>query len=366
VQRQLPALTGPAAAASLRTLPLALADVVPYLMAADLLGPADVVDGDLAVVAHRRRNASFSVRWGASSGVFVKQVTPEDASGQSELRLYPLAAESPEPALRSLPRPIHLDADRQILVVELVQPHTPLGALLERSDAESVAVFARLGELLATLHGLFPRWERPPGCSERPWPDIVPWALRIHTPTTGILIELSAANAQLLRIFAKEVPPSLLAAARAAWRPSTLVHHDFKAENILAPEVAGLPRIVDWEFAGWGDPALDVATLLQSLLHTWLRAVAEAEGRDASLELSAARVRCAAFWTGYATSLSVAERAAFRDRAVLLSALRLLQSAYESGYGAPWIGRFAVLATQVAVNIAAAPDRAASELFGLG
>lgn len=44
---------------------------------------------------------------------------------------------------------------------------------------------------------------------------------------------------------------------RPAPVPSTLLHRDFRTGNYLVDE-AGLTAILDWEFAGWGDPREDI------------------------------------------------------------------------------------------------------------
>jgi Ser/Thr protein kinase RdoA (MazF antagonist) len=341
------------------TRPLALRDVVPYLVGAGVVTPADVVDGDLTVEAHRRRNRSFSVRWRGDRGVFLKQLLEVAEGGRSELRLYQLAAAHPHPALRALPRPVYLDAARDIVAIELLHPAVPLWERVEGTDAR---VFHGLGRSIASLHVLLARPEGPGQSIEHGFPHIQVWAFGMAELTVDMLFELSPANVALHDILRRQVPPALFESARRAWSPSTLIHDDFKCDNVLV--TGDVPRIVDWEFAGWGDPAWDVGTMLQSIACVWLQA--EAVGRPSSLS-SVVRSRCAAFWSGYVEGAGLDEsaRRELAARSALMSAMRLLQSAYEEGHRRTVLQRIAVLAVQVAVNIGRDPARAARELYGL-
>ena len=105
-----------------------------------------------------------------------------------------------------------------------------------------------------------------------------------------------------------------LAAARARWAPLAVVHGDARLDNWLFDD-AGEPTLIDWETAGRGDPAWDVAAVVQDLISL--------SGAERLADVPAARV--GAFLDDYA-------RAAgddVRDRLAGLLTARLLQRAVQ-------------------------------------
>ena len=109
------------------------------------------------------------------------------------------------------------------------------------------------------------------------------------------------------------------------WHVAALVHRDVKWANCIAhpPPGGARPtriRLVDWEMAGWGDPAFDVGSALSDYA-----AFALGHGPDA---VGAAP---AAFWAAYVRARGLGEPAAARllERAVRFAGARLVQRAYE-------------------------------------
>ncbi len=126
-----------------------------------------------------------------------------------------------------------------------------------------------------------------------------------------------------------------LAALRHEYRFSSVIHGDARLENILLIEpAAGLGvkeiRLVDWELASIGDPAWDIAAVIQhyAVAHLW----SEPPGRPPVLPYRALD----AFWSAYEAARGQAPQDE-RRRAMSLAGARLIQSAYEhsvAGYPA--------------------------------
>jgi thiamine kinase-like enzyme len=107
---------------------------------------------------------------------------------------------------------------------------------------------------------------------------------------------------------------------------------------------------VDWEFAAWGDPAWDLATLLQSYWNFWVLWPSRYRIEDIQPALRAALV-------GYA-------RHDIADRAVRLAGARMLQTAFERLDKAEQMTAEAVRLMQGSLHILTRPEWAAEQLVG--
>ena len=119
-------------------------------------------------------------------------------------------------------------------------------------------------------------------------------------------------------------------------------------------------KLVDWEMAGWGDPAFDVGSALSDFASLAL---------DAAPTPVAARSGSAVFWRAYvrAAGLAAPAAAALLERSVRFAGARLVQSAFEHTQEttamSARVGRLVALARELLV----APDGgAAGELLAAG
>jgi aminoglycoside/choline kinase family phosphotransferase len=154
------------------------------------------------------------------------------------------------------------DGDDEPLLLE------DLGALrmgdqvagLSQADAE------RLVDALAALHAAF--WERPV-------PGDEPWTVSLRDPMfAGMLTQLIASGVPALKErYAGRVPGGVLAAleqaapdwadvlARCDEGPRTLVHNDFRLDNLFF-QPDGTPVAIDWQIPAATRGTQDVAYLL--------------------------------------------------------------------------------------------------------
>jgi len=116
-------------------------------------------------------------------------------------------------------------------------------------DREALA--EDLGRELAKIHGVLdPRQDPPPALAFLGPPEPEPARAeitRLRENLDGIGAKRPAIEWGLR--WAEAAAPSCPAPA--------LVHRDFRTGNYMVDE-AGLTAILDWEFAGWGDPAQDL------------------------------------------------------------------------------------------------------------
>lgn len=176
------------------------------------------------------------------------------ASCSSERAVHALAAGAGLAPAIVLARP-----ERGLLVTQFVA-----GRMLSREDMQDTAVLRRVGDWIARLHALPPPSELP-------------------------AIDFGArAAAYLATVRARAPSPEAdqlarrLAARRAALAPSRTVtcHHDLHHRNFIDDRTRLL--VVDWEYAGRGDPAADLAACIgyHELAPSRVDALLSGYGRD--------------------------------------------------------------------------------------
>lgn len=164
---------------------------------------------------------------------------------------------------------------------------------------------------MARLHG---RWWNDPHIAELDWLPGLDGDGRISNMTTlaaqgwGPLCELMANEMSTAeQALGSELPDRIAAAFRLlAAMPSTLIHGDLRADNLLFSPDHATVTLIDWQGCGTGPPAFDLAYFLSQSLTTETRRQCEdellefyrSELRDSGIIVSAEQVR-----TGYAESM---------------------------------------------------------------
>jgi aminoglycoside phosphotransferase (APT) family kinase protein len=166
-------------------------------------------------------------------------------------------------ALPLAPESVHLCEDRAVIGVPFQLIEYRPGVVLKGSDTAPFAgrpeVAARVGamlvETLGAVHAVEPAavgletLGKPAGFVARQIEGWIGRARRIgeQQPTVNAL--------------ADEIG-RWLAAARLGERPATLLHSDFKLDNLILDPATLAPRaIVDWDMGTRGDPLFDLATM---------------------------------------------------------------------------------------------------------
>jgi phosphotransferase family enzyme len=372
-----------AAASGSRT-ELTLQSSVTYLLSLGLVDLPSLVRYGLQIEEVPGRNRNFRVLGGPDQNFFLKQA-PRGEIGTNgplavEASLYDWVAADPRAtALRpAFPRRRHYDPERSILVLDLVTDAAHPHVLEDEAPPPYFAALRRLvATVLAECHGL--PLPRDIGFGVEV-PDAPPWVFDLARPAPASLREL--APAQLSVIQAVQSQPGAVEALdrlRDEWRPTRLVHGDFKWNNVLVQQDgAGIPvrvLLVDWEMAQLGDPAWDVGAALHAFI---AEAVLGLELTDGTSPEAAAGLLGTLipellpahrdFWSGYldAARLSDAEAGAFLDRLPGHVAARLLKSAYEWSQAEVHMPRSAAAILQLGLNMLLRPDAAREVVLGLG
>ena len=352
-------------------------DLVHYLLERGLLDRRAVVDGDVMVVEGVRRHHNYSVIRGDGSGLFVKQMQPDQPYSaqtlQKEAACYVMMEGDPalEPIHALMPRFRSYDPDRSILVVELIANGANLSEVHRRANAFPLDIARRLGELLARYHDVSSR-ELLPRANAAIFQGQPPWILSFHLMPQGSVQNLSAANGQFMTIL-QSYPDFGLALDRVrnGWRRNALMHGDMKFDNVVVSQSGDTMHVVDWELTDVGDSAWDVASILQAYLTWWIATLqrvprADGESDGAAYPLESIQPAIHAFWETYATArgLDAPEAAAELERAVSYAGARMLQTVYEAMAWAPAMTQHAVWQVQACINILKAPRAAATDLLG--
>ena len=338
-------------------------DIAHYLLSLGFVKPRSVIEEELTIVDVSRRNSVFLATTRAGPTFVVKQAVAENQPGlANEAAVLRLLAGAPELAPH-VPRVVHEEPAGACIVLS-----TPPGARdwTDRRGRVPRTPARVLGHVLASLHQLTDDVPQ----RARAVPDLL-----VPEPSYELVVNLSeGAREVLAHIQTSAYLQGRLDALRAADRPKALVHADLRWENCLSLPAAPTKRrtrllIVDWELAGRGDPAFDVATVVASYLRSWFTSIPMVEAAAPARLMAAAtrplrsfRPAIHAFWSEYTRC---SPRPPSLRRVVELAAVPLLETAIERSQPRSAPSAQAMTLLNLAQNILRNPDAAAAALLDL-
>lgn len=358
-------------------------NVADFLAERGLLTFESVVDGDFMIVDQSSRNRNLKIVRHRSDGFFIKQLGQQTQeyvqSMQREAACYKLANENHHfRALHSLtPRFYFFDPANYILIIELLSDSESLWEHHQRMRCFPIEVATLQGKRLGAYH----RRVRVNGQTEglEVFSRQLPWILSIHETNPMYLSQVSRGNSQLIGII-QQYPEfqTALAAIKAGWNYTTLVHGDIKWENMMlrtkndgtAPDL----KLIDWEIADIGDECWDAGAVIQAYLTFWVFSLPLESGMSlanaaASSPYSGEEIKnaLAAYWRSYAQSRGLNPITAQKMlvRCMSCAAARMIQTAYESIQSSPQISPYALCKLQMSMNILRDPEAAIGDLMGL-
>jgi aminoglycoside phosphotransferase len=349
-------------------------EAIAFLLEGRLLDARDLVQGEVRVEDQSARHRSFAVHCTTRPGIFLKAAPSGDVLGTlaAEATFYTLVGGAGRLAALQpfVPRLLGYDADRQLLALELVgNANARSGA--GRADALA-EIGPQLGQVLALCHSV--------GTGDDPdtrgaFSEMLPWAFRVALPEPSLFRDVGPLQLELIRLVQKNRDiVERFREMRRAWQWSSFIHGDVRWTNVLLEGPATL-RLVDWEAAGVGDPAWDVASAFEAWLSRGLETLpleaedgpAQASARFAKTLPSLQR-EMSGLWHAYQRSAEPRAEAlgALRDRATAYTGIRLLQSAYEWSSGRAAFSPFILLTVQLAVSLLRQPAEARAAVLGIG
>lgn len=354
--------------------------VAPYLVTCGILQPACLLDPALRIYRVSRRHQGFAVLDGDGSGVYVKQATAGAGFGSvsHEAAVYELlhspgafdrlAGQVPQVADWRMPAD---SGNEGVLVLRWLPGSSDLFCALADMGSRQPAIAAALGALFAGLHGQDPA-TAPYRLPAHPVPRVVDLCL----PAPSLVWSASPAGLEMVRMLQRhEAFADGLGRVRAAWKPVAPVHFDVKLANLLVSSRADGGEteqltLIDWEYAGLGDPRWDIGSLFAALLDLWLVTTLPPErvGRSPAsaatpLDFTCVQQMLAGTWRAYCAAGGPIATTAI-DTVLQFTAARLVHTAFELALDKASLDARIAALLQLALNIFRLPDKAPAELMG--
>jgi Phosphotransferase enzyme family len=366
---------------------LSFEDAAPYLLERGLIDPGWIIDGSLTIRSAASRNGNLKIEGPRGAGLLIKQpVDPAERGREtltSEAKFYQCCQEEPAAGAMAeiLPHLVYHDDERCLIALRLIPEAVTLTSYFRWVEEQpfAVALADALGRALASVHRTFRTGTlaQSPGLA---WLSReAPWVMAIHRPIPEVLSSLGWANHQLICMLqTQEGLAEHLDSLRAQWLVETLIHGDIRSGNVLLGAGRGDSpweiRIVDWEMVQLGDPAWDLAGALQDFARFWVDSMPMTP--DLSIDERAAVAQfptdlvqglSRSLWHAYqgASELAPPESDALLDRAVKLSAVRMIQAAYEISDELMDLDPRSVIMLQLGANVLSYPEVARTQLFGI-
>jgi len=329
------------------------ANVLHYLVEHNFADLESVVDGQFAVRNLSHRNHNFRVTVG-SREYLVKQPKKWTAAGRASVEIeaafyWYVRTDRRFESLRGMvPESYGYDPLNSILILHFIPQQI---AIQEAPDGFSPRVARRVAAAMGTLH----RQMRGPEIAELIPPQL-PSLFSIHEEDPEKATGASEGQRELIRLIRKR--PAFghaLESLRAEWRGLCLIHGDWKLANCLMSADRERLSLVDWEFAGWGEPLYDAATVLQSYWCYWVRS-------PANYPIEEIRPALMAFLETYASSAGVPLPEILLP-VIRFAGARMVQTAYEALIRSDELNADAVRLAQASLNILTRPDWAAEQLL---
>lgn len=291
-----------------------------------------------------------------------------------------------------LPEILHFDPDNSILIVNYLAEYGDLYQHYTTEREFPVEVARSIGQLLATIHSN--TFQKPAYQQFLSSGELNRQSHQQHLPNSHSAIDLidrlTRISPQIFRMMPLECLqffrlyqrfPTLSAAIVELGNsitPSCLVHHDLKVNNILIDldwqqPKSTIIRLIDWERAGWGDPAFDLGSLLGSYLEIWLDGLIISDNLsiNESLQLAAIPLESIqpslfnivdAYLEGFPT-IGI-DRPDYLNRSIQFAGLALIQRVESALYEQRIFDNRGIVVLQVAKQLICTPQAAMNTLFG--
>lgn len=234
----------------------------------------------------------------------------------------------------------------------------------------------KLGQLLAKIH-----YAEIPGHYLSNWHPRRPAILKLREPHAVQYLDSSPGILQTIHILQQSKGlQQAFTRLHQDWKPTHLCHNDIRSENILLTRsavnaaVTGLV-LIDWELAGVGDPAWDIASVFSEYATYWIDTIPTASqfpssqfSHWASFNIEHIQQMTIGFWNQYQQDAQISLNKESLDnllyRALNFVPVRLVQSAVERCQQKNAVDLSTGTILQLAENLVYQPTIAEEIFFG--
>ncbi|WP_424102944.1 phosphotransferase family protein [Moorena producens] len=183
---------------------------------------------------------------------------------------------------------IHFDSSRSILVFNYLNDYCDLAYFYSKEQVFPTNIASQIGATIATIHRTTLDCQQykdflNSNSKQLPIDEEVDFLERLERIEPDVFGIYSEDSLEFFRLYQRyESLGQALAELNQIWDPCCLIHNDLKLKNILLhleweqclsskkPEARSIVRVIDWEKFTWGDPSLDLGTIIASYLQIWL------------------------------------------------------------------------------------------------
>jgi 5-methylthioribose kinase len=285
-----------------------------------------------------------------------------------------------------LPHILHADKDNAILIFNYLDEYEDLDLFYRNSQDFSIEIAATLGASLSTIHrATFDKH------LVRDWLLQSAQEMGMGKPFNS-LQTLDAIAPEVFGSFPAEGFKFIalyqrydslgqaIAELEGAFTPCCLAHNDLRLCNILLHQnweqqgERDRLRLIDWERAGWGDPAYDLGTLIASYLKLWLNSLVVSKAlkleeslRLATIPLEKLQPSIAALLRTYLAGFPeiTGDRQDFLKRVVQFTGMALVSEILASIKYQKAFGNAGICMLQVAKSLVCRPEASLSTITGI-
>ncbi|MBD3561961.1 phosphotransferase, partial [Planktothrix sp. FACHB-1355] len=311
----------------------------------------------------------------------------------NEWRMQEFLQQSPELSyLRPLlPEVLNFDAENAIIVFNYLNDYRDLAKFYAKEKVFPTAIASAIGAIIAAIHRAtldrqdyrdFFTQNRQGVASYR----ITDSVRKLDRITPEIFGQVPADGIKFFTLYQRyESLRTAIAELIASYEPCCLTHNDLKLNNILLhddweqallkaePSESSIVRLIDWERCNWGDPALDLGTIIASYLQIWLislvvsKAIEMEESlRMAMIPLEQIQPSIAALVSAYFGNFpEIRERRPdFLKRVMQFAGIGLITQIQSQIQYQKTFGNTGICTLQVAKGLLSRPEQSMATVFG--